>query len=245
MNRPEGSLEDFAGRIRPKLASSVLLWAVLAFFVIFVVWAALTELDRTVRAQGRVIASSQLQVISNLEGGIVQSILVQPGQMVQENAELIRLDPTVTSSEFGSGEASIVALAAKIARLEAEVAGREPVYPNAIDAAGASQIAIERSLHASRMSELAQLTSAAQARVLQAQRAITEAEAGYQARVTARDARRQEAAMIRPLVERGIEPRMSLTQAESAAAVAASEAAAAAAAVSRARASLSEAQATL
>jgi adhesin transport system membrane fusion protein len=245
MNRPEGSLEDFAGRIRPKLASSVLLWAVLAFFVIFVVWAALTELDRTVRAQGRVIASSQLQVISNLEGGIVQSILVQPGQMVQENAELIRLDPTATSSEFGSGEASIVALAAKIARLEAEVAGREPVYPNAIDAAGASQIAIERSLHASRMSELAQLTSAAQARVLQAQRAIAEAEAGYQARVTARDARRQEAAMIRPLVERGIEPRMSLTQAESAAAVAASEAAAAAAAVSRARASLSEAQATL
>ncbi|MEA3017400.1 MAG: rane fusion protein adhesin transport system [Sphingomonadales bacterium] len=245
MTRPEGSLEDFAGRIRPKLASSVLLWAVLAFFVIFVVWAALTELDRTVRAQGRIIASSQLQVISNLEGGIVQSILVQPGQMVQENAELIRLDPTVTSSEFGSGEASIVALAAKIARLEAEVAGREPVYPNAIDAAGASQIAIERSLHASRMSELAQLTSAAQARVLQAQRAITEAEAGYQARVTARDARRQEAAMIRPLVERGIEPRLSLTQAESAAAVAASEAAAAAAAVSRARASLSEAQATL
>ncbi|HEX8654080.1 MAG TPA: HlyD family type I secretion periplasmic adaptor subunit [Allosphingosinicella sp.] len=245
MTRPEGSLEDFAGRIRPKLASSVLLWAVLAFFVIFVVWAALTELDRTVRAQGRVIASSQLQIVSNLEGGVVEAIMVQPGQMVQENAELVRLDPTTTSSELGSGEASIVALAAKIARLEAEVAGREPVYPNATDAAGASQIAIERSLHSSRMSELAQLTSAAQARILQAQRAITEAEAGYQARVTARDARRQEAAMIRPLVERGIEPRMSLTQAESAAAVAASEAAAAAAAVSRARASLSEAQATL
>ncbi|HYG29198.1 MAG TPA: HlyD family type I secretion periplasmic adaptor subunit [Allosphingosinicella sp.] len=244
MTRPEGSLEDFAGRIRPKLASSVLLWAVAAFFVIFVVWAALTELDRTVRAQGRVIASSQLQIVSNLEGGVIEAILVQPGQMVQENAELVRLDPTSTSSELGSGEASIVALAAKIARLEAEVAGREPVYPNAADAAAAAQIAIERSLHASRMSELAQLTSAAQARILQAQRAIAEADAAYQARVTARDARRQEAAMIRPLVERGIEPRMSLTQAESAAAVAASEAAAAAAAASRARASLSEAQAT-
>ncbi|HEX8366891.1 MAG TPA: HlyD family type I secretion periplasmic adaptor subunit [Allosphingosinicella sp.] len=244
MTRPEGSLEDFAGRIRPKLASSVLLWAVAAFFVIFVVWAALTELDRTVRAQGRVIASSQLQIVSNLEGGVVEAILVQPGQMVQENAELVRLDPTSTSSELGSGEASIVALAAKIARLEAEVAGREPVYPNAADAAAAAQIAIERSLHASRMSELAQLTSAAQARILQAQRAIAEADAAYQARVTARDARRQEAAMIRPLVERGIEPRMSLTQAESAAAIAASEAAAAAAAASRARASLSEAQAT-
>lgn len=245
MNRPEGSLEDLAGRIRPKTASNLLLWGVAGFFVVFVLWAALTELDRSVRAQGRVIASSQLQIVSNLEGGIVEEILVEPGQMVEENAELIRLDPTMTSSELGSGQASVAALSAKIARLEAEVAGREPVYPPATDASTAEQIAIERSLHASRVAELSQLTSAARARVTQAERAVAEAEAAYQARVTARDARQAEARIIRPLVERGIEPRLSLTQAESAAAVAASEAAAAAAAISRARAGVAEAQATL
>ncbi|HYJ28802.1 MAG TPA: HlyD family type I secretion periplasmic adaptor subunit [Allosphingosinicella sp.] len=245
MTRPEGSLEDFAARIRPKAMSNLLLWGVVGFFVIFVIWAALTELDKSVRAQGRVIASSQLQIISNLEGGIIESILVQPGQMVQENAELIRLDPTMTSSELGSGQASVAALQAKVARLEAEVSGRTPVYPAAVDAASAEQISIERSLHASRMAELSQLTSAAQARVTQAQRTIAEAEAAYQARVSARDARRQEAAILRPLVERGIEPRMSLMQAESAAAVAASEAVAASAGISRARASVAEAQATL
>lgn len=245
MNRPEGNLEDFASRIRPKSMSNLLLWGVASFFVIFVIWAALTELDKSVRAQGRVIASSQLQVISNLEGGVIESILVQPGQMVEENAELIRMDPTMTSSEFGSGQASVAALSAKIARLEAEVAGRSPSYPPATDASVAQQIAIEQSLHASRMAELAQLINAGQARIVQAQRAIAEAEAAYQARVTARDSRRQEVAIIRPLVERGIEPRLSLTQAESAASVAASEAAAAAAAVGRSRASLSEAQATL
>ena len=245
MNEHQGNLEDMAGRIRPRSASNLLLWGVAGFFVIFLVWASLTELDRSVRAQGRVIASSQLQVVSNLEGGVIEEILVRPGQMVAENAELVRLDPTMTSSELGSGQASIVALAAKIARLQAEVAGRTPVYPAATDAAGAEQVAIERSLHASRMAELAQLTSAAQARVVQAQRAIAEAEAAYQARIAHRDARRQEAAILRPLVERGIEPRLSLMQAESAAAVAASEAAAAAASVSRARAGLAEAQATL
>jgi len=245
MNRPEGNLEDLAGRIRPKIMSNMLLWGVAGFFAVFLLWAGLTELDRSVRAQGRVIPSSQLQVISNLEGGIVEAINVQPGQMVEEGAELVRLDPTVSSSELGSGQASMVALSAKISRLQAEISGREPVYPPAADAASAEQVAIERALHASRMAELSQMSSAAQARVTQAQRAIAEAEAGYQARVAARDARRAEANIIRPLVERGIEPRMSLTQAESAAAIAASEAAAAAATVSRARASLSEAQATL
>lgn len=245
MTRPEGGLESFAARLRPKTMSNVLLWGVAGFFIVFLIWAGLTELDRSVRAQGRVIASSQLQVVSNLEGGIVEAIHVQPGQMVEENAELIRLDPTVTSAEFGSGQASVAALSAKIARLQAEVSGTAPAYPPAADAATAEQIAIERSLHASRMAELAQLTNAAQARVVQAQRAIAEAEAAYQARVTARDARRQEAAILRPLVERGIEPRLSLIQAESGAAVAASEAAAASAAIARARASLVEAQATL
>ncbi|HEY0012363.1 MAG TPA: HlyD family type I secretion periplasmic adaptor subunit [Allosphingosinicella sp.] len=244
MNAHEGHLEDFAGRLRPKAMSNLLLWGVVAFFVIFIAWAALTELDKSVRAQGRVIASSQLQVVSNLEGGVIEAILVQPGQIVNEDTELVRMDPTMTASELGSGQASVAALSAKIARLEAEVAGRTPVYPAATDASAAEQIAIERSLHASRMAELSQLTQAAQARVLQAQRAVTEAQAAYQARVTARDARRQEVAILRPLVERGIEPRMSLTQAESAAAVAASEAAAAAASIARAQASITEAQAT-
>ena len=76
-------------------------------------------------------------------------------------------------------------------------------------------------------------------------RAVAEAEAAYQARVSARDARQAELQMIRPLVERGIEPRLSLIQAESAAAVAASEATSAAATVSRARAAVGEATAAL
>src|SRR3546814_10831541 len=75
-------LEDFATRLKPRQASNILLWAIIAFFVIFIAWAALTELDRTVHAQGRVIPSSRLQVVSNLEGGIIREILVKSGDMV-------------------------------------------------------------------------------------------------------------------------------------------------------------------
>ncbi|HYE27116.1 MAG TPA: HlyD family type I secretion periplasmic adaptor subunit [Allosphingosinicella sp.] len=238
-------LEDLTDRIRPRTASNVLLWVVVAFFVAFIAWAALTELDRTVRGQGRVIASSQLQVVSNLEGGVVEAISVRTGQQVKAGQELVRLDRTATGAELGSGEASANALGMKIARLSAEVAGREPVYPAPADAAAASQLMIERSLHASRMQELGSLVNAGQARVAQASRAVQEAEAAYQARVSARDARQQELRMIRPLVEKGIEPRLSLMQAESAYAVAVSEAAAAAAAVSRARSAVTEAQSAL
>jgi membrane fusion protein, adhesin transport system len=238
-------LEDYADRLRPRTASNILLWAILAFVAAFVVWAALTELDRTVRGSGRVVASSQLQIVSNLEGGVVEAILVRTGQQVRAGQELVLLDRTQTGSELGSGEASANALAAKIARLSAEVAGREPVYPPARDQITQNQIMIERSLHASRMSELASVVNAGNARIQQAQRAVQEADAAYAARVSARDARANELRIIRPLVERGIEPRMSLVQAESGHAVAQSEAAAAAAAASRTRAAVSEAVAAL
>ena len=89
--------------------------------------------------------------------------------------ELIRLDRTATGAELGSGEASANALGMKIARLSAEVAGREPAYPAPADQAAASQMMIERSLHASRMQELGSLVSAGQARVAQASRAVQEA----------------------------------------------------------------------
>jgi len=238
-------IEDLTDRIKPRTASSVLLWVITGFVVIFFIWAAFAEIERTVRGLGRVIPSSQLQIVSNLEGGIVSEILVRQGQLVRTGDPLIRLDPTQSGAEFGSGEATLTALLVKIARLRAEVQGSTPVYPATSSPVVAYQIRIEQSLHASRMSDLASLSAAGQARVVQSERAVAEAQATYQARVSAREARQAEVRIIRPLVERGIEPRLSLAQAESAAAIAASEAEAAAATISRASAAVSEARSSL
>src|SRR3954467_13007419 len=120
MNVHHTHIEDLAGRIRPRAASNVLLWVVAIFFVAFFTWASLTKLDRTVKGMGRVVASSHLQVISNLEGGIVEAILVKVGQAGQRGEELIRLDPPESGGELGSGKAWVNARGGKIARLSAE-----------------------------------------------------------------------------------------------------------------------------
>src|SRR6476469_1706373 len=140
-------LEDLTTRIKPKTASNLLLWFVVAFIVAFFLWAGFTELDRTVRGQGRVIPSARLQVVSNLEGGVVQQILVHAGQLVRAGDVLIRLDPTPTGSELGSGQAQVTSLQVKIARLVAEIQDREPVYPVTNDPAIAGQVHIEQALH--------------------------------------------------------------------------------------------------
>ena len=238
------NLEDLALRVKPRTATTILLWAMVAFVVVFFLWAGFAELERTVRAQGRVVPNSQLQIVSNHEGGIVEAILVEPGEEVDVGQEMIRLDPTQTGADLGSGQALVSALQIKSARLEAEVQGRTPVFPAAGDATTAEQVRIERALHASRMADLASLGAGAQARVAQAERSAAEAGAMLEARNAAREARTAEAELLQSLVERGIEPRLTLMQAESAANIASREAAAAAASLARAQAGITEARAS-
>jgi membrane fusion protein, adhesin transport system len=245
MSLADPHFEDLADRIEPRSASNVLLWTILGFFIAFILWASIVQIDRTVRAPGRIVPSARLQVVSNLEGGIVAAILVRSGDLVRQGQALIKLDPTQSGAELGSSEVQVVALQAKIARLEAEVAGREPMYPVPRDAAGADQVSIERALHQSRMSDLAALVSANNARASQSLAAVAEAQAAYRARVSARDSAERQLSMMQPLVERGIEPQMTLVQLQNTAAVAASEAAQAAAAVGRAQSGVAEARATL
>ena len=230
--------------IKPKVPANIILWIILAFVVIALVWAGLTEIDRTVRANGRVIPSSQLQVVSNLEGGVVEQIMVRVGQDVKRGTPLVRLSPIQPGAELESNRASSDALHFKIIRLEAEIAGRTPQFPEARNPLMASQIAVEQSLYRSRMAELASLSNVASARIDQARRAIAEASAAEEARITARETAREDLNLIRPLVREGIEPRRSLLQAESAFAVSSSEAAGAGAALGRARSVLAEAQAS-
>jgi membrane fusion protein, adhesin transport system len=234
-------IEDRLRRFEPRTASNLLLWGIVAFILLFILWASLTQIDRTVRGTGKVVPSSRLQVISNLEGGIVADILVQSGQDVAAGAPLIRLDGTLSTAEFGSSNAATSALAVKIARLRAEVAGRTPVYPPSDD----GLVAIESALHDARMAELASLAAGARARITQAERALAEAQANYAARASAQRSAAAERDMIRPLVERGIEPQIALVQSQNAATVTANEASAASAAIARARATLAEAQAGL
>jgi membrane fusion protein, adhesin transport system len=241
LDQPVIADDETEKRFIPKFAPSLLLWLILGFFVVFLIWAALTEIDRTVRGMGRVVPSSKIQMISNLEGGIVQEVLVRTGQEVKAGDALVRLDPTLSGGELGSGTATVAALAAKIERLQAEVTGRSPTFPASTD----GSVAIERALYQARMAELSSLRNAGEARVAAAARGVNEAQSLFAARQSSAVAAQAELDAIRPLVERGIEPRMSLTQATGRAQSAASEAAATASSIARAQAGVAEARAAM
>ena len=241
----ERHLEDFVDDIEPGKASKLLFWGITAFFALFIVWAALAEIDRTVRGMGRVISSSELQVVSSLEGGILEDILVRPGEEVTAGQPLLRLDPTETGASLGSTAATAQALDMKVARLSAEVTGRAPNYPTPANEEAARQLEIEKALYASRQATLRSSLSAVQAQLERSRQSVVEAQATVASRQSALTRAETELAAVRPLVQNGIEPRMTLTRAESEAASARSDLAGAQAALGRAQAQVAEAQANL
>jgi adhesin transport system membrane fusion protein len=236
-------LEDLADRIRPRAASNLLLWAILGFVAVFLIWASFTELDRTVRGQGRIIASSQLQVVSNLEGGIVDASSCAPGS----RSARARNSSGSTARCRGRArqwQATLGALRAKIARLEAEVSGRSPDYP--ADRARDGHADRDRAVAPrARMANLSAINAARRRGSSRPSARATEASATYQARVSAATPPEHELGAIRPLVERGIEPQLSLVRAESAAAVAGERSDGGSAAVARAQAGVVEARSVL
>ncbi|WP_066558533.1 HlyD family type I secretion periplasmic adaptor subunit [Croceicoccus bisphenolivorans] len=232
------SIEDqeFAAR----KSANFVLWIILGFFALFVVWASLTEINRTVRGMGKVVPSSKLQVVSNLEGGVIDEILVKVGQNVQRGDVLVRLSPTLTGAAYGSSHAEVGALEAKIARLNAEVRGTTPNY----GAASENQVAIEQSLHSARMAELQGAMAASQARVHQSERAVAEAQSLLEARRSNQSTAQRELDMLRPLVETKVISQVEFIKAENAALVAQKEVDSAEASLARARAGVAEAAAS-
>lgn len=97
------------------------IWSLAALFVCFFVWAYFAELDRVTRGQGKVIPSSQVQIIQSLDGGILQELYVKEGMQVKKGQILARIDDTRFRSDMAQQNKEVDSLRADIIRLRAEL----------------------------------------------------------------------------------------------------------------------------
>ena len=112
--------------------SSHLILVFTAIFIVFALtWAALADLDEVTRGEGKVIPSAKIQIVQNLEGGILTEILVQEGDYVDKEQPLLRLDDIRFSSSYKETRSKYLTLLARSARFYAE-ANNKPVEIPAI-----------------------------------------------------------------------------------------------------------------
>jgi adhesin transport system membrane fusion protein len=184
---------------QPMTGSRMIIVATSVLFAIFLLWAALAQVDEVTRGQGKVIPSSKLQVITASQPATVSLILVKSGQQVKKGQLLARLD----SPESRQVEAENESLQARSSRLTAEGTGQN-VACTGSDCAG------EQELRFARESALRSKMSAMQASADQARREAGEAAATITSLQGSLALAQKQVAMLEPLAAKNIVPQTDL-----------------------------------
>ena len=187
----------------PPRLSHVVLWGALLFIIAFFVWAAYANIGETTVGEGRVIPSGQIQVVQNLEGGIVSEIKIKVGDVVKKNDTLLVIDDTRYKSSATENTAKDTALVAKIARLQAEVRGTGFLVPGAVARANPDLVRREQELYQTRQAEFAANTAALKQQIEQRSQEIVEKRGRVKQITSSLALLNKTIAMMRPVVKDG------------------------------------------
>lgn len=99
-------------------------------FFVLLLWASISKIDQTTRAQGQVIPLSRSQIIQSFDGGVLDEMLVREGDSVEKDEVVARLNPTRMQSTYLETKAKAAALSGAVARLRAEVYSKPLKFDN-------------------------------------------------------------------------------------------------------------------
>jgi adhesin transport system membrane fusion protein len=200
--------------LRERRLPHVLLFAVTLFFALAIAWAAYFEIEEVARGEGRVITQSQVQVITNLEGGIISEIMVREGDVVKKDQPLIRIDPTRFVAAFREGEQGALALKAKIARLKAEVHRTPFSMPAEVVQGNATIAQQETALYRARQAELATRAQVLRQQLVQRESELKELQSRGERLAEQLVLVDREIAITAPLVKKGVVSEVELLRLE-------------------------------
>ncbi|HJQ61873.1 MAG TPA: HlyD family type I secretion periplasmic adaptor subunit, partial [Burkholderiales bacterium] len=201
----------------PPPYSHAIVWVTFAFIAAFIGWAAYANIGETTVGEGKVIPSSQIQVIQNLEGGIVSDIKIKVGDVVQKNQILMLIDDTRYASSFQENKAKNDALRAKIARLNAEISGQPFDLPQKFRKENHDLVDRELTLWRSRQAEFNANTAVFRQQMDQRNQELKEKRSRLSQINTSLEFLNRELTMSRPLVKQGAMSEVELLRLERAA----------------------------
>lgn len=212
---------EFANDVRaaieeraPKTAW-VILGAVFAVVGSALGWANWAVVEESTTGDGRVIPSRQLQLVQTLEGGVLRSITVEEGAIVEADQVLIEIDDTSLAARLGELIQRQLSLRASLARTEAEAESSETfIPPDALVTRAPAAIAAERSVFVSRRLQLTSTLEVIRQRQLQKRQEVEELEAQEQKLVATLKPLERELKLTRDLKSRGAVPEIELLRLE-------------------------------
>lgn len=200
---------DAAIHRRGSSIAFILTLVIASLMVIFVIWAHFTVLDEVTRGLGQVIPSQKVQMIQNLEGGILQEILVQENQIVNKGDILIRIDNALAASQYRDAFTRAAEHEAAIVRLDAEIEGQSSIsFPAQFKSADPQILEDQRSIFKAHRQQLEAELDVLKSQYSQRQQEITEMQSRKEQLERSLGLARQQLDIAKPLVDQGVYPRV-------------------------------------
>lgn len=211
-------------------SARIMLWVMVLFFVLAGLWASWAEIDKVTVGQGKVVPSSQVQVVQNLEGGLVKEILVREGQTVQKGQQLLLIDDTRFRSDYREREQQVANLTASVLQLSASITSVEInedfsednwqnnvkldfnklAFPPLLEEVQPDLVARQRAEYRQDLNNLRNQVSLIDQQVKQKQQDLVEIQARVRNLRESHRFAKKELEITRPLAEEGIVPRIEL-----------------------------------
>jgi len=178
-----------------------LLLSLIGVVAALIIWASFAKIEEATKGQGRVIPASKIQVVQNLEGGIVREILVHEGAHVKAGSVLLRIDPTLAGSSHGERNERILGLRALVARLNAEVSDEPLTFPEDLVSNHPKLVLRQHQEYMERKKELEAAVTTLKLQAKQRAQERLELEAKIETLERSLEIARSELEILRPLVK--------------------------------------------
>lgn len=183
--------------------------------LVMIVWAAFASIDEITRGEARVVPTSQVQIIQSVDGGVVETLAVKEGQIVEAGQLLLRVDPTRFVSTMLESRAGQLSLQAKVLRLEALTRGTPFNPPDDLRKEAPDVVAQETSLYESRKAEINAQIAIYQSQLAQRQQELNEVRARLDQAVRKLELKTREINATRPMVASGAVSEVEILRLES------------------------------
>lgn len=207
------------------------IWALAALILTFIIWAYFAALEQVTSGEGKVIPSSNTQIVQSLDGGILEELYVREGMSVVKGQPIARIDDTRFQSDVNQQKQEVDSLRANIIRLRAElssilvgddsnwrlqikIAKKEVIFTNEFTEKMPELVARQQQEYNGRLDSLINQLAIQGRKIEQKKQEIQELESKVATLQRSYDFANKELSLTRPLAEKNIIPEVELLKLE-------------------------------
>ncbi|OIQ47969.1 MAG: hemolysin secretion protein D [Gammaproteobacteria bacterium MedPE] len=207
------------------------IWALAALILTFIIWAYFAALEQVTSGEGKVIPSSNTQIVQSLDGGILEELYVREGMSVVKGQPIARIDDTRFQSDVNQQKQEVDSLRANIIRLRAElssilvgddsnwrlqikIAKKEVIFTNEFTEKMPELVARQQQEYNGRLDSLINQLAIQGRKIEQKKQEIQELDSKVATLQRSYDFANKELSLTRPLAEKNIIPEVELLKLE-------------------------------